>query len=698
MEEKNYPYVISEREQSEWIRSCPAQVREITLLRPAEGAQVQIYVTTVSCTEYNVLDLTVTLTIQNGRREVIGTMEDVAVKIGKTGPIPCPFEEAVYARAVIETVNVAGGETWENADGAIGEKLPLQQAFWNTDPLYETVKRECEGVVTPAFVPDVIPGGWRCACGGVNCEDSTSCGLCRCDREWLQHHLDRDYLTKKKRVTEENTKKQKPKKIKKNREKKPVSDRVKALLILAGAVAVLCLALLAPTRWIPSIRYAYAASLAEQGELDRSLAIFTDLGEYKDSSARAEDIRYQKAKEATGLETVVMTDSISSPWYEISAEGELAFFSDAFEEGRGDWSHIRIPDMVDGIVVTSLERNFFINCDQILEVTLSDCIVSIGEQCFLGCESLREVRFGKGLTTIGSRAFIDCYALESITVPDTVTSLGARAFNNCSSLNSVTLGKGITRLNDYTFSQCRSLRLLTLSAPLTEVGTGAFAQCDSLYGVACLFDSTAWIEPAVGEDNKAFTQASVHFADGVERDGKTEEAAILTPVGGGNNELLSPYMGMVDGVVYKKDTFSREYAAYMDDYLEMEEKWQFDRPALLYYLSQEMDLTREDLELYFAALGIDEVPGHVYDGLLAETKAESMQLLKSEFAFYHDGKLYTVYDVYAMEHSESLPFDLLSSEFTEIWQNISDYLATVTTWEDTRLEQYVKDKLANSQK
>ncbi len=692
MEEKSYPHVISKREMREWIRSCPAQIREITLVRPAEGAQVQIYVTTVSCTEYNVLDLSSTLEIQNGRREVIGTMEDVAVKIGKTGPIPCPFEEAVYARAVIERVHVAGSEPWKNVDGTFGEKLPPQQAFWNTDPLYDTVKRECEGVVTPTFVPDTVPGGWRCACGGVNCEDSTCCGLCGCERKWLTEHLDRDYLTAKKRTAEENALHQKPKKTKEKRENKPLSDKAKALMLLAIAVAVILVAVLAPTRWIPAIRYDYADSLAEKGELDRSLAVFTDLGEFRDAAHRADEIRYEMAREATGLPDPVTTDSVASPWYGVSADGVLSFDEDAFDKAGGDWSHVRIPDMVDGIVVTSLERNFFINCDRLLSVTLSDCILSVGEQCFLGCESLREVHFGQGLTTIGPRAFIDCYALESITIPDTVTVLGARAFNNNTSLTSVTLGQGITKLNDYTFSQCYALQLLTLSAPLTEIGTGAFAQCDSLTDVVCLFDSPTWAEPLYGEENEAFSKASVRFADGMVME-RMEEAATLTPVGGGNNELLSPYSGLVDGVSYQKGTFSEQYAAYMDGYVAMEGKWQFDRPALLYYLSKQMELTKQDLEAYFAALDVDTVPASVYDGLLADTVEESMQLLKSEFAFYHDGKLYTVYDIYALEHAEALAFEPTASQFADTWQNISDYLATVSTWEDGRLEQYVQDKL-----
>ena len=71
------------------------------------------------------------------------------------------------------------------------------------------------------------------------------------------------------------------------------------------------------------------------------------------------------------------------------------------------------------------------------------------------------------------------------------------------------------------------------------------------------------------------------------------------------DELYSPYNGYVDTIVYKKGTFSENYAQYMTKFDEMEGKWNNNRPALMYYLVCEMNLTRNDLETYYTALGYE---------------------------------------------------------------------------------------------
>lgn len=138
--------------------------------------------------------------------------------------------------------------------------------------------------------------------------------------------------------------------------------------------------------------------------------------------------------------------------------------------------------------------------------------------------------------------------------------------------------------------------------------------------------------------------------------------------------LYTPYPYYVDGVSKRKNTFSENYADYMDDYVQMEGKWENNRPAVLYYLACEMELTRDDLDTYFNALGYENVPESVYSGLLADTLEESMQLLKTKYAFYNNGKLYTIYDVYEMQEAKTLTFDVTSAEYDSVWESINTYL------------------------
>ncbi len=142
------------------------------------------------------------------------------------------------------------------------------------------------------------------------------------------------------------------------------------------------------------------------------------------------------------------------------------------------------------------------------------------------------------------------------------------------------------------------------------------------------------------------------------------------------DELYSPYIGYVDGVVYRKGTFSENYAKYMGKFDETEGEWEYDRPAVMYYLTQEMELTREDLETYYAAVGYENVPEYVYEGLLTDSLEESMQLLKSDYAFYNNGKLYTVYDIYTSSKISSKNdfIDFTAEEYDQVWLDIDKYL------------------------
>ena len=130
------------------------------------------------------------------------------------------------------------------------------------------------------------------------------------------------------------------------------------------------------------------------------------------------------------------------------------------------------------------------------------------------------------------------------------------------------------------------------------------------------------------------------------------------------------------------DTFSEKASEYLESYSKIEEDWHA-RPALLWYLAQEMDLTREDIEKYFAAfdsvyaeLGENKVPENIYDGIMADTLEESMQLLKSDYAFYNDGKLYNIYSIEDMILNDTLTFDITDSAYDEVWKNISDFWET----------------------
>ena len=509
MDDKKYPFLISEREMKEWIAGCPAQVKKIRIEQPSHDADPQITLYTAKCTEYNVLNVYVKIELLNDRRESVGVIEDVAVKTGESQPVVCTDKKVKYAFAVIEKVEIAGGEPWINAEHSKGAKLPDQDLFWATDPLFEQVKRECAGVVEAKYKPDRLDGAWRCACGQINLSDSEQCGECGCSLKWLDTHLEKTYLEEQKKIAD--TKNEKELQREKKRKEREPSDKTKAILILAGIAAVIALIILSITTIIPSIRYSSAESLAEKGEYDKSIAIFTDLGDFRDSASRAYEVTYKKAQVLTGLEEVYMTTSAAEPWFTIEEDGMLKFNKDKYEDGGGSWDLVTVPDIVNGIIVRSLEGNFFLNCKDMAAAKISDCVEEIGSQAFLNCEKLETIEFGKNLKVIGARAFIDCHALRELTIPDTVESIGARSFNNCYNLKKVVLGEKITYLPDYLFSLCSSLENVTLCSPITSIGEYAFSECGKLKNIFCRFSESEWIEPEVGAENTPYESVNISF-------------------------------------------------------------------------------------------------------------------------------------------------------------------------------------------
>ena len=76
----------------------------------------------------------------------------------------------------------------------------------------------------------------------------------------------------------------------------------------------------------------------------------------------------------------------------------------------------------------------------LVNLNISNNIVSIGESAFFNNASLKSIKFGNeysSLRTIGKNAFFSCVALREVKLPLSLKSLGTTAFNGCTSLKDV---------------------------------------------------------------------------------------------------------------------------------------------------------------------------------------------------------------------------------------------------------------------
>ena len=90
---------------------------------------------------------------------------------------------------------------------------------------------------------------------------------------------------------------------------------------------------------------------------------------------------------------------------------------------------------------------------------------------------------GLPVTSIFDDAFVEYNGLVSVTIPGSVTSIDLDAFDGCGDLTNVVLGYGLTSIGDGAFAYCSSLRSLIIPGSVTSIGQDVFVQCPALAGV-----------------------------------------------------------------------------------------------------------------------------------------------------------------------------------------------------------------------
>ena len=133
---------------------------------------------------------------------------------------------------------------------------------------------------------------------------------------------------------------------------------------------------------------------------------------------------------------------------------------------------------------------------QIVGVTVSNGVTSIGNYAFQNCTNLTSVDIPNGVTSIGGSAFCDCTNLTSVTIPDSVTSIGKEAFGGCGNLTSINVDNNNTyysSLDGVLFNATKSEILqypigktqttYTIPNGVTSIGGNAFRKCTNLTSV-----------------------------------------------------------------------------------------------------------------------------------------------------------------------------------------------------------------------
>ena len=179
---------------------------------------------------------------------------------------------------------------------------------------------------------------------------------------------------------------------------------------------------------------------------------------------------------------------------------------------------VTISNSVNGLLVTSIGNNAFIDHSGLTSVTIGTNVTSIGWNVFYDCTSLTNATIPASVTSIGGCAFGWCPSLIAITVDpsnsayssvagvlfnkstttliecpggkvgsytisNSVTSIGSWAFFDCTSLTNVTIPNSVTSIGLQAFDNCTHLTSVTIPSSVTSIGIYAFQDCSSLTSV-----------------------------------------------------------------------------------------------------------------------------------------------------------------------------------------------------------------------
>ncbi len=179
-----------------------------------------------------------------------------------------------------------------------------------------------------------------------------------------------------------------------------------------------------------------------------------------------------------------------------------------------------VTDLVIPEGVAEINNYVFYNCDNLINVNISNTVTTIGERAFCLCDNLASIYIPKSVIEIKSGAFIDCdnlinvnisflaswcniifseyrsnplyYAknlyldnelVTDLVIPEGIEKINNYTFYGCTSLINVEIPNSVTSIGSHVFYQCTSLTSIDIPNSVTSIGYSAFYGCTGLESV-----------------------------------------------------------------------------------------------------------------------------------------------------------------------------------------------------------------------
>ena len=169
----------------------------------------------------------------------------------------------------------------------------------------------------------------------------------------------------------------------------------------------------------------------------------------------------------------------------ISGSGAMANYHSTYDYAPWHSYRKNIKEIVINDGTTTIGRDAFVNCSQLISITIPNSVDSIGDGAFFGCSMLEQITIPNRVKTIGDQTFYGCSNLTSVVLPDSLKQIKSGAFRQCKKLSSINIPQTLTIMEESVFSFCSSLTSMVLPAGLIYLGNNAFYNCSGITTFTC---------------------------------------------------------------------------------------------------------------------------------------------------------------------------------------------------------------------
>lgn len=171
--------------------------------------------------------------------------------------------------------------------------------------------------------------------------------------------------------------------------------------------------------------------------------------------------------------------------YTIS-EGDDKFvtitgLSEVWEDLSGTYkSDITVPGEIQGYPVKVIDLRAFEYNNDLIKVTFSNGVTSIGNRVFFYCENLESVILPNSITSLGMQVFYKCSSLKTVSLPDKITIIEDAMFDGCLNLTDIVIPDSVVEIDRSAFGDCTSLTNIIIPKNVRGITDSSFRGCSAL--------------------------------------------------------------------------------------------------------------------------------------------------------------------------------------------------------------------------